>query len=60
MLFHDINPELMYVEQQDKQFIIAKVAQAQEQRQFSFNLNELVRLFRINNKQNVCCACACS
>lgn len=60
MLFHDINPQLMYVEQQDKQVIIAKVAQAQGQKQFSFNLKELVRLFQINKKQNVCCACACS
>ncbi|MDF2647333.1 MAG: hypothetical protein K0Q73_3138 [Paenibacillus sp.] len=60
MLFHDINPQLMYVEQQGKQVNIVKVAQGQEQKQFSVSLKKLVRLFRFNKKQSVCCACACS
>ncbi|MDQ0876553.1 hypothetical protein QFZ77_005212 [Paenibacillus sp. V4I3] len=60
MLFHDINPQLMYVEQQGKQVIIAKVAQGQGQKQFSFSLKNFVRLFRINKNQSDCCACACS
>ncbi|CAN7204266.1 hypothetical protein LJR153_000594 [Paenibacillus sp. LjRoot153] len=60
MLFHDINPQLMYVEQQGKQVIIAKEAQGQREKQFSIRFIKLVSLFRINKKQSVCCACACS
>ncbi|NOU91323.1 hypothetical protein GC102_37195 [Paenibacillus sp. LMG 31460] len=60
MLFHDINPKLMYVEQHGKQVIIAKEAQSQGQKQFSFILKKLVRFFRINQNQSACCACACS
>lgn len=60
MLFHDINPQLMYVEQQGKQVILSKGAQGQGQKPFSFNLKKFVNIFRINKNQSDCCACACS
>ncbi|KQX67231.1 hypothetical protein ASD40_26395 [Paenibacillus sp. Root444D2] len=60
MLFHDINPQLMYVEQEGKQVNTANVAQTQVKKQFSFSLKKFVRLFRINKNQTACCACACS
>jgi hypothetical protein len=60
MLFHDMNPQMMYVEQQGKQVILSKEAQVQGQKQFSFSLINFISVFRTNKSQSVCCACECS
>lgn len=61
MLFHDVNPQMMYVKQQGKQVSLAEEVQVQNQKQFSFSLNKLTNLFRTKQTtQSVCCACACS
>jgi hypothetical protein len=59
MLFHDMNPQMMYVEQQGKQVILANEAQVQGQNQFRFSFEKFVDLFRTNKSQSVCCGCEC-
>ena len=58
MLFHDINPQLMYVRQQDqKPFTGESVALTVNQKHLRFNVSRLRNLFQTKPVQSVCCAC---
>jgi hypothetical protein len=59
MLFQTMNPQLMYVEQQEKLSGITK-AQTQQEKETGLKLNWVTHLFSFNKKPNTCCACACS
>ncbi|MDR6553980.1 hypothetical protein J2736_005190 [Paenibacillus qinlingensis] len=60
MLFHDINPQLMYLEQHGKQDHLVKEVNIRKQNHLSISLNKVVGLFhKTKTSQSVCCACAC-